>query len=126
MNDQNLLPAGIPWYRTRLFWGVVCATVSIGILIFYFSNFYRPGHAVDQMLIGVAYAFGSTFFSLVGFNALGKAGGIITTLLYIGVLSTLAYKTFARVRVELVYPILLFVIFALTFLFNLIFLSAPW
>jgi hypothetical protein len=76
------------------------------------------------MLIGIAYAFGSTFFFLVGFNALGKAGGIITTLLYIGVLSTLVYKTFNRVRVKLVYPILLSVIFALTFLFNLIFLSA--
>jgi hypothetical protein len=116
MNEQKLLSAPIPWYRTRLFWGVVIgilATSNIGLL---FPILETSQSALDLSYnIFIILGATPTWMLLLAFFGDSTLVGIGSILLYGMILLLLLHKTFATNHaVSIIYPLVIVVNLLLT------------
>ena len=109
--NQKALPAPIPWYRTRWFWGVVIGIqITWGGVRFY-THLDSAGRSFVNTLEYITYDSGAALFSLFGKTLFGVGGARAFTAFYLILMLLLAYKTFCKPRVNLWYPIIFTLLF---------------
>ncbi len=96
----------IPWYRTRIFWGVVYGLLFVWGIFFYFLAFHQGVNTLNEFVWYASFPLGSALFSLIGIKLLGTVGGNLSTLIYFVFMIYLGIKTFKSIQVQLRYPIL--------------------
>ncbi|HEX9608657.1 MAG TPA: hypothetical protein VGA06_00390 [Candidatus Paceibacterota bacterium] len=109
MNEQKLLSAPIPWYRTRLFWGVVIGALIAWGIGFYMLGILQTGDSFSVMARDLSIILGV----LPLFTFLGKSFHNATPLylIYYLVMISLLYFTFHKKRVEILFPLVFLIIF---------------
>lgn len=101
----------IPWYHTRLFWGLVIGVLLAWGAFAYIASFYGTEELSFRTFTYFSFSFGGALFYLLGSSLFGKAGTVLATLFYFSLTSFLLYKTFYEERVPVCYPITFLVIF---------------
>ena len=124
-NSQKLLPEHIPFYRRRIFWGIVFSLFFIFSTIIFFDFIDKNGgeytRSFKQIFGSFSIAYGSTIFTMYGFK-INAIAGYVSSILYFSLITYLTYKTFHRAYVSLYYPILIVGLY-LTGLLPLLFLN---
>jgi hypothetical protein len=110
-----MLPAHVPFYKRRLFWGFVFSSffvVSTALCIDTFLNF---GSSHQRTLYDVysyvTISYAATLFRFIIFDWLNGYGEYIGSSIYFILMVLFAYKTFQNPRVSLPYPIIFSIIY---------------
>ncbi|GEM_PF-2874930 len=107
---QHMLPAHIPWYRRRMFWGVIFGIFflfSISLFFFLFKTSHASYSSVN-IISGLIMASGGILFDAIISKSINNhTGGLV----YIFVVVFLIYKTFSATKVQLRYPIIFTVLY---------------
>jgi hypothetical protein len=112
--ETKLLPAPIPWYRTRWFWGMVFSILVIYTGLSLYASISNVSSisilSINQLLIFAIFSSGGALFFLLG-ATFGKIGGWILASLFYIIVAFCVYKTFGTKKVLVHYPIFLILLF---------------
>ena len=125
--EQKLLPPPRPWYRTRIFWGII----YLLLLVFAISKFYLLTSAASsfsiltswQITIYAVFSSGGALFYLLG-ASLGKTIGLLSSLLFYLITLFCVYKTFSEESVLIRYPILAILLFGTGIIASVLYTSS--
>lgn len=105
----------IPWYKTRIFWGVVIGIlVLVSFIFFYLLTNNVSSFSVlslKQIYTFFVFSTGGALFSQFGSMLFDEAGKLISTILFYLLILYSLYKTFNRRHVQLLYPILVLLLY---------------
>jgi hypothetical protein len=110
MSNREVLTTSIPWFRTRLFWGVVIgALIAWGIGYFVFEV-YSPTTSGYNNFINLSISLGALPLAILLTNVVHE---LLQILLYYIIMTVLAYMALRNERVKLLYSILFVILFVL-------------
>lgn len=111
MNTTNYPGMPIPWYRTRLFWGVVFSLLLAWSISFYFFAFHESVTTLSEFFGFALLAVGGGFFGVWGYELFGILGGFIGDVFSVLLMGFLIYKIFYKARVHIRYPLTFLILF---------------
>ena len=125
-DPQHLLPAHLPFYRRRLFWGVIFSIFFIFSTILLIGFLDKNGgdytRTFNQIFSSIHTAYGAGIFRYISYLIIGSKGYYLGSAIYFILISFLTYNTFHRPTVVLWYPIILSILY-ITGVIPLLFLS---
>lgn len=114
----------VPWYRSRLFWGII-------LLLQFFLNImllkaFGSYDTIGNSLISLLTASGSGIFWVILATLFNNFEwtNLLSNLLYVVFLPTLLVLTFRKKHIQLVFPIILLVSMLITLITGILLLGS--
>ncbi len=108
MNTTIATGEKIPWYRGRLFWGIVLSPFFLFSLVIFFLEHFPPSSLYDFFFRLCISLGGFPIITIIaGFLGFSQLGKIIGMFLFVSLFVSLIVKTFKNIRVKIRYPIIL-------------------
>jgi hypothetical protein len=119
MSNREVLTTSIPWYRTRLFWGVTIAILILMVSGYYSFFLHNPSASFYNSFVNLSIALGMFAVSVPLIFLELSIHGTAQVLLYYLIMLSLLYMTFRKTRVAILYPTIFVVLFVLGSFFGI-------
>jgi hypothetical protein len=113
----------LPFYHTRLFWGVVIG-LQISIFLLSVSEKFIDPKSTSEFIAIIFATIGGAFFSMITQFLPEPFGDIVAMTLSVIVSIYLLHKTFSQQAVKIVYPIAYLLIATISCALTYLFFSA--